>query len=239
MDVDECCAKARGERSHVRIAVRLAVVVWFCIAVLCLAVLGAGEGAETTSPSAQIADWTAWFKDVATITALLAGAYWFLRRRERFPRLNLDLDATLASPDQERQMARVRVELENVGEVMAKLVCAEVWLQQLEPRDPEAIASIVDMEETIRDSRSPSAEALWPSIGKRVLVFEKGQREIEPGEQDEICFDFLVEKGVRSVLVYVHIENAAKSRSPFTWWKRRDIGWNVSKVVTKGGEIDE
>ena len=210
-------------------------------AAFCLAVRAAGDVAPTTasSPSPQLTGWTSWVKDAGTVVALAAGAYWFLRRRDRFPRLNLNLHATLERLDQERQLTRVGVELENVGQVMVKVVCAEVWLQQLEPRPPDAIASIGGMEETIRDASNPSAEALWPRIGKRALRFEKGQREIEPGEKDEIWFDFLVDSEVLTALAYVHIENAAKSRKLLQRRKNRAIGWIASRVFTRGGENRE
>ncbi len=202
-------------------------------------VLGMASAADGEVPEAQptsVIDWTGWVKDTATIIALLAGGYWFYRRREKYPRMNLALQATLDSADQQRQLVRVCVRLENVGKVMAKLVCAEVWLQQLDPRPAQALDSIERMPQTIRDDSSPSAEALWPLVGKRVLHFAEGQREIEPGEQDELWFDFLVDAEVKSVLVYAHIENAAKSRTPLLWWRKREIGWNGSVAITQGEE---
>jgi len=221
----------------------LAVVVFALLLVggwsLLLGMASAADGEVSQVQRTSVIDWTGWVKDVATIVALLAGGYWFYRRREKYPRMNLTLQATLDSADQQRQLARVCVRLENVGKVMAKLVCAEVWLQQLDPRPARALDSVERMQETIYDDSGPSAEALWPLVGKRVLRFAEGQREIEPGEQDEIWFDFLVDETVCSALAYVHIENVAKSRSPFTWWRRRDIGWNATKVVKRGGEINE
>ena len=72
-----------------------------------LGTASAADGEVSETQPTSVIDWTGWAKDVATIIALLAGGYWFYRRREQYPRMNLSLQATLHSADQQRQLARV------------------------------------------------------------------------------------------------------------------------------------
>ena len=63
--------------------------------------------------------------------------------------------------------------------------------------------------------------------------------EIEPGESDEICFDYLIDTGVEIINIYSYFSNF-KKKSMFRIFnrfhicrrvlKKRDIGWQITTI---------
>jgi len=71
--------------------------------------------------------------------------------------------------------------------------------------------------------------------GERVIHFGTGQKDIEPGEEDEIPFEFLVPQDTKLMLVYGYIRNSSrrgywalgdKRGTKVIEWKSQELGWS-------------
>ena len=72
------------------------------------------------------------------------------------------------------------------------------------------------------DDEHCEPEAGWPLLNESRLRFGKGKREIEPGETDEVHFDFVLDSDVQIIVVYSYFKNVTK--------KRREIGWHATST---------
>lgn len=63
----------------------------------------------------------------------------------------------------------------------------------------------------------------WPPIDQRKKQWPGEDRpELEPGEHDEFCCDFLVPQKEQAVFVYAYLGNVAKQRG------KHELGWQVT-----------
>lgn len=174
-------------------------------------------------------DWVTLWKDAAaalqssvTFLAVVAGAIWFLRRRQRFPRANVTHEVSHWYVEGSVILHTV-VRVQNVGEVVLHLVGISIRAQQLAPTPEEPLLAI----RTGRDPVKPGeTEILWPSLFERKCDWTKAPREVEPNETEEVHFDVVLPAHVRAVEVYTYIRNHVK--------RRRDIGWGTNTFCTIG-----
>ena len=157
-------------------------------------------------------------ESVATLAAILVGGFWtyrlFVRRRTSRPRLNLHVAlASSPAPDSKR-LLQIRIELENIGDVLIRLGEVTTWVQQINPTPDEALEHL-----TAHDplAETGTREIPWPRIATRRFSFPPGEAEIEPGETDQVTYDFLIADEVSELQVYTYFKNVSK--------KGREIGW--------------
>ncbi len=156
-------------------------------------------------------------QSVLTSTAILVGAVWFFCRRVRFPRAAVSHIVTHRALREGKILLRVTIRAENSGVVLIKPESIAVRINQVRPLHPNLVGC-----DLVRDLQS---EADWPIIAER--THHPIDHEIEPGECDEIHFDFELEAGVETVLTYSYLKNVAKKkRRPFG--EPREIGWNTT-----------
>ncbi len=174
--------------------------------------------------------------DLATIAAIVVGGIWayllFIRRRQKYPRAALThhIVHRRISHDElpdDKVLLRVGLVIENPGEVLLSLISGETRVQQVEPWPKWFLEKVKNGEDPVEEGQT---EVNWPYAGEpgeRLLQFEKKEREVEPGEKDEIHFDFVLTAECEAVLVYTYIQNQAK-----LGWRRkgRDIGWGVTSL---------
>ena len=65
-------------------------------------------------------------------------------------------------------------------------------------------------------------EIHWPLLKSRDLYFEKRGCEIEPGEKQDIQFDFIISKNIQTVAVYTFVKNKKR--------RDREIGWDSTTI---------
>lgn len=157
-----------------------------------------------------------------TIIAIIAGGFWalahFYRRRERFPRARFEQDVVSWEISEQHRVVRVKLTIHNHGEVLLPVSNGFTWIQQVKPWPPELLAAIAAGKSPLVDEET---EVRWPLMDERKFAFS-GQKELEPGESDELNLDFVIDKSAEEILIYSHVDNDKKLG--------RNMGWSVTSV---------
>jgi hypothetical protein len=145
-------------------------------------------------------------------------AYWhFILKREKYPRGDLEHKIQFSRTSKDEWHVRVNLRVKNDSAVLMRIFEGHTWIQQIHPYPEEAI---VEFKERNKDSETTPREVRWP------LICEKrhnDEREVEPGEVDEIAMDFFVSTFFEKILVYSFIENTTKPG--------RNLGWMTSTII--------
>jgi hypothetical protein len=180
----------------------------------------------TTSATTAVADSPGWLKctkdaaatlqSVATIVALVIGAWWVLRRRRTYPRANFAHSVTSVPLNGEVTLIRVAVEIENIGDVLLTLATSMAGIQQVVPV-PDQLHSALANRAAFIGSTEPEMD--WPFIDLKYHDWTGSY--IEPGEAAAFHFELLAPASVRTVLVYSYFRNITRPG---------DQGWNTSAL---------
>jgi len=74
-------------------------------------------------------------------------------------------------------------------------------------------------------------EIEWPILNKIEILSGTLKCEIEPGERDEMCFEFLLEENIEQIMIYSYIENIRKKARLFGLIKKgREMGWKITTI---------
>ncbi len=169
--------------------------------------------------SVLVADSPGWLKctkdaastvqSVATIVALLAGAWWVLRRRRMYPRANFKHMVSHVPLNDDTYLVRLTVSVENIGDVLLRLEESLVGIQQVMPVPEHLRPTLLD--------KKPEIE--WPFIDARRR--NRGGSEIESGESAAFDFELFVPRTTRFVVIYSYFRNITKPEAQ---------GWNTSTL---------
>lgn len=164
-----------------------------------------------------------WIQGIVTVLAVVVGGVWayilFVRRRQRYPRANITQDLLHLDLADGKRLLRVTVRIKNEGEVLLSLASGFCRVQQLLPSSDDLANALA----ALPNDRCVDSEVAWPQLAERRVEFRRGEREIEPGESDELCFDFIVDADVEVVSAYTYLKNVEK--------RRREIGWGATSVL--------
>jgi hypothetical protein len=149
-------------------------------------------------------------QSVATIVALLVGAWWVLRRRRTYPRANFRHMVSHVPLNDDTYLVRLTVAVENVGDVLLRLEESLVGIQQVMPV-PKHLRTAL-----LVGDKSPEIE--WPFIDTRR---QNRRSEIESGESTAFEFELFAPRTVRFVIVYSYFRNVTKPEAQ---------GWNTSTL---------
>jgi hypothetical protein len=182
-------------------------------------------------------------KNVSEIIALIVGGFWtyqiFILKRGKHPRAKLEQQIMCWPLVNGKRAIRVIITIQNSGEILLKLSEGFTWIQQIEPLQAEFEGAIKCGNNFLKEGET---EIQWPLIGE-CNYSKKGKMEIEPGEDDQIICDFVIDSSIKRVLIYSHIENETKK--VMTWLEKiktdnvaedekkitgDGIGWNVSTL---------
>lgn len=153
-------------------------------------------------------------QSVATIVALLIGAWWVLRRRRTYPRANFKHIVSHAPLDDNTYLVRLTVAIENVGDVLLRLDESVGGVKQLVPM-PEYLQPLLLT--GVGAEPWKLAEIRWPFIDTRRR--NRTGTAIESGESAAFDFDLFVPRSIRFVIAYSYFRNVAKPEGQ---------GWNTS-----------
>jgi len=157
---------------------------------------------------AQGKDLAAIVQSMFTVLAIVVGGFWswrlFFRKRLNRPWAKVTNHVEHRRREDGKTLLHVAVHIENVGQVLLRVAEGFVRVQQVLPSD-------------VACSGECNVEEFPYSLIKEKSILQ-GTQEIEPGEEDERHFDFLLEEHVKTVIVYSHIRNLSK----------RNIGWNAT-----------
>jgi hypothetical protein len=172
---------------------------------------------QTASCLTTIKDIVSILQSLFTIGAIILGGWLFVVRRKRYPRLKISHAICDKRISDDRTLIRVEVNIHNSGEVLARIKDVDVWVQQVVPC-AELFEELRGKDFAHEDNES---EYGWKVLCEKKLA-DVSERQIEPGEEDDLYFDFIVTNEVKSILVNTHIKNLAE--------KTKNIGWNKSTV---------
>jgi hypothetical protein len=164
------------------------------------------------------------FSNAITGAALIVGAIWaywrFVRERTRWPRAEIDIRFTQRSLGEGTVLLNVKVKVKNEGRGLMELTKLRLDLHRVLRLGEEMRRKI----ECGTQFEADSVEANWPLIGQQVCDWEDGTAELEPGETDEIGFDFFLNSETETIFLYVYLDNVAKKRG------NRALGWAVTEL---------
>jgi hypothetical protein len=88
----------------------------------------------------------------------------------------------------------------------------KVRIDKVIPLDNEIREKILKDEDPVSEDYKIS----WPNLYYRVKNFKPW--ELEPSENEEVNFDFVIDKKIKTILVYSYLKNTSKPE--------REIGWS-------------
>ncbi len=158
-------------------------------------------------------------ESVVKIGAIFLGGWWtwigFIRKRVTYPSANIEHDVKMWT-DAGQSFIHLSVRVTNCSGVLVCLRKGCAWVEQLAPLPPAIEDSIRRNGDIVRVGQ---VHAEWLLLQKRDLPKDH-LIEIEPGETDQIDFDFVIDSSVRRVLIYSHLANT----------KKQTGGWNLNTI---------
>ena len=161
---------------------------------------------------------------LVTTGAIIVAGLWtyrlFVRKRIAHARVNLSLESVDRQDDMGWRLIHIKINVENVGNVILRADAAELRVRQVLPF-PDSIQQSIHLGD---DPVSPGrTEVEWPLISVRKWKWDEGLFEVEPGESDSLHADFIVPDHVVAVEYYVFIANESK--------KKISLGWTLTEVA--------
>lgn len=133
-----------------------------------------------------------------TIAAIIAGLWWFYKRREKAPRANIEHAVNFINLDNGTTYVGITVTIQNTGNVVirpkiAEDTTSEVIIEELKPYLADSIES---------QDLSPTYKLGF--LGGR--AFPPGIC-VEPGARQQLLFEFIIQNTTRAIRVYSHLDN--------------------------------
>jgi hypothetical protein len=152
-----------------------------------------------------------------TCLALISGGFWtyyiFLHKRERFPRAHISLNAFSLATSFGTYLS-VKALVKNTGNLLLELYSVELRIQQILP-----------LEENYEPRYLPAADIFdWPLISLCKRNFDRYSLEIEPNEEHQLFFDFMLPRHLACLKVYMYVQNRKKAR--------HSLGWTASLIYS-------
>ncbi len=133
-----------------------------------------------------------------TIAAIIAGLWWFYKRREKAPRANIEHGVTFIDLENGTTYVAVTVTIQNTGNVVIRPMIAEdttseVTIEELKPYLANSI-----------ESQDLSPTYKLGLLGGR--AFPPGIC-VEPGAKQPLLFEFIIQNTTKAIRVYSHLDN--------------------------------
>lgn len=168
-------------------------------------------GDTVPSPSEAANEFLSSLESIATIVGIFAAAYWFYRRRARYPRLTWSHTITHERINDETIWLNVQISVENKGEIQAKTPSVTTRVHQVLPLHSDVPASIDPNDKSL----FLNGEICWPEI--RSWDATSTQQDIEPTETTTLERDFLIPANLEVILVYTFVPNAFRMSTGHGW----------------------
>jgi hypothetical protein len=177
------------------------------------------------TPSGGLDAATRLIESWAKIAGIAVAGIWsylvFVRQRQRYPRASLKQTVIARDLSVGRRLVTVSVKLSNIGQRLIEVDIVTVVIQQIAPLNSELTLHALRDHDPLNSAGS--REIRWFKIGYRRTAFVRGNVEVEPGESEQLNFDFSLESTVDAIKVDVHVENVMKRR-PVNDWLRSKKG---------------
>jgi hypothetical protein len=160
---------------------------------------------------------------IVTSLGILLGGLWtyrlFVKQRLGAPKIQLSLNVDRVQIEESLTLFHVSLKIKNVGNVILKSDYAEIRLRQVSPI-PEELK--IDFKPGFDPVKENEKEIAWPQIAGREWNWNKGGFEIEPGEEDSLHTDFVINSDIKIIEFYCYINNLKK--------KRNGLGWPLTEI---------
>ena len=165
-------------------------------------------------------------KNVVSIIAVLVGGFWtydtFVKQRSDYPHANLEHLISHIKLANKNNLMHVTVKVANIGSSLIEVNSTDVRIQQILPlmcvqRDDECPE--IQIHRALTQVPRENDVFSWPRISQRIKDF-KQIIAIEPGETEQLDFEFVVPVSIKAVRVYSYIRNVRKND--------RAIGWHTA-----------
>jgi hypothetical protein len=164
-------------------------------------------------------------ESVFTIIAIIVGGVWtyqkFIIRRQKYPHANMLHEIKHLTINDNKLLLNVKVHIENIGEILLEMKSGFTAIYRILPISDDDMLLI----ETNKMERSEKGNEIeWPEIDCTEVKYAEGDLEIEPSENDEVCFDFILNSEDQAICIYSYFENIKKSKH------EHEIGWHVTSI---------
>jgi len=177
---------------------------------------------EETSRSKRILDN---LQAVATIGAIIAGGVWtyllFVQQRQRFPHIKLEHQIMHVPLPEHRMLLVLDVTHSNVGAIKIDFSTADIRIYGLK-RPLELSGDFIlrfNREGRLPNEIEPTA--MWDLLAQQAQSW-KSTLFIEPGESDQLHYEFVLSEDDGPLLVYTYFRNLAI--------EGRDAGWSLRSI---------
>ncbi len=162
-------------------------------------------------------------KNLVTVGGIVAGGLWtwslFIKKREKFPRADLSHSLTHRLLGNGYRLLHLDVKVSNTGEGLLSFVSGRAWVQQILPPPQELMEALRKSQDPIKKG---DTQYLWPLLAARETDWQRAPIELEPGESNQIVYDFLVDREAETIEIYTYFKNAQKTK--------REIGWHLTTL---------
>lgn len=184
------------------------------------------SGINSNSPIQTTSTFFQMIKPIVEVFAIIVGAWWayrtFIRTRLNFPYAELSQTITQVSlPSvsftEDKILLNVTLTLHNAGNILIPLALSETRIQQILPLH-------VSIKDAIskKDTDRKSTDIPWPELQYLSRKWEVGEVEIEPGESEQIEYEFILDRKAQVIKVYSYVSNTRKKKS--------GLGWHATKI---------
>ncbi len=155
---------------------------------------------------------------LATVFAIIIGGIWsyllFVRKRQKYPRAEIEHQVIGRAVGNDLTLLSIDVIISNVGDVLLSLLSWDITVKQMLPPKSE-LRRVLDR------SQGSIEEGIhiiqWQVLVSRRERKERKRFEIEPGESEQLHYDFLIGSEASTISVKSYFQNVMK--------RGRDIGW--------------
>lgn len=187
-----------------------------------------------------IKDFGEGIKPFIEVVAIIVAGLWsyrlFIKNRTEYPYAELAHNISHVNLDNKHIYLCVLVTLKNAGNVLLELDISKMFVQQIIPLLDELTIMIDNS--NIQDIREGKVDDLfddngmqiaWRGVGFREIEWDKDEVFIEPGEQEEFQFDFILENEIQIIKITSYFRNV-KTKKPKIGWKHTSI-YDLDKGV--------
>lgn len=160
-------------------------------------------------------DISATAQSIVTIIAVIIAGLWtyglFIRNRLSYPRAKIEHNVSVRQVGKGKALLSVEVVISNAGSVLMRLESGEIRISQMLPPQDELLA-IIQGDQGISVTN-------WQNLIPEQLLSWNGEKrpEIEPGENSQLLYHFVVPSDVSTLLLYTYFGNEKKRSKNFGW----------------------
>lgn len=186
--------------------------------------------------------WNSFLKTLFEIMAIATGGIWtyltFIKYRLEYPYAQTEHKIFHWEIDNQKIYLSVIVSFKNSGKVLIKLKNSFVYIRQVRPLVSDLKTMIENAPSAdLREGKvsglfiDNGRQIAWREVGYKEIEWEDNDVLIEPGETEEIKFDFILEKNIETIEVITYFQDLNK--------KRNKTGWKLTSMYNFVGDTHE